>query len=387
MIQKPIYLDYMATTPVDPLVVQTMLAYLDREGKFGNPASTTHIYGLEANEAVSSARKTIADLIGAIPDEIVFTSGATESNNLAILGSAHFYQAKGKHVITLKSEHKSVLDPFFELEREGFNVTRLNPTANGLLDLDELERALRKDTILVSILHVNNEIGVIQDIEAIGKLLKGRGIIFHVDAAQSGGKIPINLKSLPVDLMSFSAHKMYGPKGIGALFVRSQPRIRLKPLIFGGGHERGLRSGTLATHQIMGFAAAFELAIKVMSEEQTRILALRQKLWKPISKLPNIQLNGDEIKRVAGNLNIYINGIATTNLLPAIPDLAVSATSACSSAGSEASHVLRAIGLSEAMCLSSVRISIGRFTTEEDIDTAITSLSNAIISLRGRQVV
>ncbi len=375
---KPIYLDYMATTPIDPRVIERMLAFMGPEAHFGNPASTTHVYGEVAASAVEHARQQIADTIGATPEDIVFTSGATEANNLAIFGAARFYHMKGRHVITLSTEHKAVLDCMKQLSREGFEVTYLTPKADGLLDLGELERALRDDTILVSIMHVNNEIGVIQDIAAIAHMLRGRGIVFHVDAAQSAGKLPIDLSQMPVDLMSFSAHKLYGPKGIGALYVRHRPRIRLQPILFGGGHEHGLRSGTLPTHQIVGMGEAFAIAASCREVEQARLLQLRERLWEGIRMLPGVQLNGHAEQRVASNLNVSFGALEAMNILPAISELAVSTSSACMSAKEDVSHVLRALGMSRERVLSSLRMSVGRYTTDENIDEAIRIICKAI---------
>ncbi|WP_162473149.1 IscS subfamily cysteine desulfurase [Legionella norrlandica] len=368
---KSIYLDYMATTPVDPRVIEKMIKYLGPDGDFGNPASITHEYGRVASLAVERARSQIAEAINASPQEIVFTSGATEADNLAILGSARFYKNKGMHLITMSTEHKAVLDSFHQLEKEGFQVTYLDPESDGLLDLKKLELALRPDTILVSIMHVNNEIGVIQDIASIGELLRNRGIIFHVDAAQSAGKLPIDLNKLSVDLMSFSAHKNYGPKGIGALYVRHKPRIRLQALSYGGGHEGGLRSGTLATHQIVGMGEAFVIAEAERNTEQERILNFRKQLWESIRGLPNIKLNGHEHRRIAGNLNVSFVDLNGDSILLALNELAISTTSACSSASIQPSYVLRAIGLTDDEAQSSIRLSIGRFTQEEQIQKAI----------------
>lgn len=370
-IKVPIYFDYMATTPVDPRVVEHMMQYLGPDGDFGNPASITHDYGKTAALAVDRARAQIADSIHASPQEIIFTSGATEADNLAIIGAAHFYQNKGKHLVTMSTEHKAVLDSFNRLEKEGFNVTYLNPEPDGLLDLNKLEQALQHDTILVSVMHVNNEIGVIQDIAAIGELVRNKGIIFHVDAAQSIGRLPVDLTLISVDLMSLSAHKNYGPKGIGALYVRHKPRIRLQPQTFGGGHENGLRSGTLATHQIVGMGEAFALTDSIREEEQARLLKYRQRLWDGIKHLPGIQLNGDEQRRIAGNLNVSFKGLDGDSLLLTLSDLAVSTMSACSSASIQPSYVLRAIGLTDELAQSSIRLSIGRFTKEEEIEYAI----------------
>lgn len=378
---RPIYLDYMATTPIDPRVIDQMLAYMGPDAHFGNPASTTHVYGKVAAQAVEHARQQIADTIGATPEDMVFTSGATEANNLAILGAARFYHMKGRHVITLSTEHKAVLDCMKQLTREGFEVTYLTPKSDGILDLAELERALRDDTILVSVMHVNNEIGVIQDIAAIADLLKGKGIVFHVDAAQSAGKLPIDVSQISVDLMSFSAHKLYGPKGIGALFVRHRPRIRLQPILFGGGHEHGLRSGTLATHQIVGMGEAFSIAASCLEDEQARLLRLRNRLWDGIRLLPGVQLNGHAEQRVSGHLNISFGSLEAMHILPAISELAVSTSSACMSAKEDVSHVLRALGMSRERALSSLRMSVGRYTTDEQIDDAIRIIDKAITRL------
>ena len=382
MDKYPIYFDYMATTPVDPRVIERMIQYMGPSGHFGNPASVTHVYGQNAALAVERARSQIATSIGATMDDIVFTSGATEANNLAILGAARFYQRKGQHIITMNTEHKAVLDSCRQLEREGFHVTYLEPQGDGILDLSRLVAALREDTVLVSIMHVNNEIGVVQDIAAIGELLRGKGIVFHVDAAQSAGKLAIDLRELSVDLMSFSAHKNYGPKGIGALYVRQKPRIRLQPQSFGGGHEGGLRAGTLPTHQIVGMGEAFALAAAVRADEQSRILRLRQQLWAGISHLSGIQLNGSVTQRVAGNLNFSFSGIDGEALLPALSELAVSTTSACSSASLQPSYVLRALGISNELAKSSVRLSIGRFTTDEEIEAAVAIICRQIHLLR-----
>nr|WP_029489001.1 IscS subfamily cysteine desulfurase [Fluoribacter dumoffii] len=382
MVKIPIYFDYMATTPVDPLVVERMIRYLGPDGDFGNPSSTTHEFGRVAALAVEQARTQVAQSIHASAQDIVFTSGATEANNLAIIGAAHFYQNKGKHLVTMSTEHKAVLDSFNRLEKDGFTVTYLRPEPNGLLNLERLVEVLRPDTILVSIMHVNNEIGVIQDIGAIGTLLRDKGIIFHVDAAQSAGKLPIDLTQLSVDLMSFSAHKNYGPKGIGALYVRHKPRIRLQPQSFGGGHEGGLRSGTLATHQIVGMGEAFALAESVREVEQSRLLKYRHYLWDGIKHLPGIQLNGDKQKRIAGNLNISFAGLDGDSLLLALNELAVSSTSACSSASIQPSYVLREIGLSDELAQNSIRLSIGRFTKEEEVEHAIKVICTQVTRLR-----
>jgi len=378
----PIYLDYSATTPVDPRVAEKMMQYLTLDGAFGNPASRSHRFGWQAEEAVDIARNQIADLVNADPREIVFTSGATESDNLAIKGAAHFYSSKGKHIITCKTEHKAVLDPCRQLEREGFDVTYLDPEPSGLLDLSKLEAAIRDDTVLVSIMHVNNEIGVIQDIAAIGDMCRDRKIIFHVDAAQSVGKLPIDLQALKVDLMSFSAHKVYGPKGIGALYVRRKPRVRLEAQMHGGGHERGMRSGTLPTHQIVGMGEAFRLAREEMAEESDRILALRQRLWNGIKDIEQVYVNGDLEQRVAGNLNVSFAYVEGESLIMALKDLAVSSGSACTSASLEPSYVLRALGRDDELAHSSIRFSIGRYTTEEQVDYAVEVIRAAIVRLR-----
>ena len=382
MSKMPLYFDYMATTPVDPRVIEHMIQYLGPDSHFGNPASSTHVYGKNAALAVERARIQIAEAIHASPQEIVFTSGATESDNLAILGAAYFYKNKGKHLITMSTEHKAVLDSVHHLEKEGFSVTYLQPEPDGLLDIKKLEQALREDTILVSVMHVNNEIGVIQDIAAIGRLLANKGIIFHVDAAQSAGKLTIDLTRLSVDLMSLSAHKFYGPKGVGALYVRHKPRIRLRALTFGGGHEGGMRSGTLPTHQIVGMGEALRLAIEEGDAEQKRILAYRKQLWDGISHIPGIQLNGNEQTRIAGNLNFSFSGLDGNSLLLALSELAVSTSSACSSASIQPSYVLRAIGLSDDLAQSSIRLSIGRFTKKEQIEQAIDIICTQVMRLR-----
>lgn len=381
-IKLPIYLDYSSTTPVDPRVAEKMKDCLTNEGNFGNPASRSHHFGWVAEEAVDIARNQIADLVNADPREIVFTSGATESNNLAIKGAATFYQKRGKHIITLKTEHKAVLDTTRQLEREGFEVTYMMPEPNGLVDLDKLQAEMRDDTVLVSIMHVNNEIGVIQDIAAIGKICRERKIIFHVDAAQSTGKVPIDLQQLNVDLMSFSAHKTYGPKGIGALYVSRKPRVRIEAQIHGGGHERGMRSGTLATHQIVGMGEAFRLAKLEMATENERIKMLRDKLYNGVKDIEAVYLNGDEEQRVAHNLNVSFAYVEGESLIMALKDMAVSSGSACTSASLEPSYVLRALGLTDELAHSSIRFSIGRFTTEEEIDYVIGVIRGAIDKLR-----
>ena len=382
----PIYLDYAATTPMDPRVAEKMCHYLTIDQDFGNPASRSHQFGWKADEAVKKARQQVADLINADPKEIVWTSGATESDNLAIKGVAHFYQKKGKHIITCKTEHKAVLDTCRQLEREGFEVTYLDPEANGLVDLSKLEAAMRDDTILVSLMHVNNEIGVIQDITAIGELTRSKGIIFHVDAAQSAGKVPIDTKTMKVDLMSFSAHKIYGPKGMGALYVRRKPRIRLEAQMHGGGHERGMRSGTLAVHQIVGMGEAFHIAKEEMASENERIRMLRDKLWNGLNDMEEIYLNGDEENRVTGNLNVSFNFVEGESLIMALKDIAVSSGSACTSASLEPSYVLRALGRNDELAHSSIRFSIGRFTTEEDIDYTIKLVREKVEKLRDLSV-
>ena len=361
----PIYMDYSATTPVDPRVADKMCAYLRPDGVFGNPASRSHPFGWDAEAAVDAARRNVADLVNADPKEIVWTSGATESDNLAIKGAAHFYVKKGKHIVTCKTEHKAVLDTCRQLEREGFEVTYLDPEPSGLIDLEKFQAALRDDTILASIMHVNNEIGTIQDIEAIGNITRERKIILHVDAAQSTGKVPIDLQQLNVDLMSFSAHKTYGPKGIGALYVQRKPRVRVEAQMHGGGHERGMRSGTLATHQIVGMGEAFRIAREEMATENERVLALRQRLWEGLNGMEQVFLNGDEERRVAGNLNVSFAFVEGESLIMALKDLAVSSGSACTSASLEPSYVLRALGREDELAHSSIRFTLGRFSTQE----------------------
>ena len=378
----PIYLDYSATTPADVRVAEKMAACMTIDGDFGNPASRSHVFGWKSDELVNEARQHVAALINADPKEIVWTSGATESDNLAIKGAAHFYQRKGKHIITCKTEHKAVLDTCRQLEREGFEVTYLDPEENGLVDLAKLEAAMRDDTVLVSIMHVNNEIGVIQDIAAIGKLCRSRGIIFHVDAAQSAGKVEIDLANLDVDLMSFSAHKIYGPKGIGALYVQRKPRVRIEAQMHGGGHERGMRSGTLAVHQIVGMGEAFRIAKEEMVEENARILTLRNRLWDGLKDMEEVYLNGDVEHHVAGNLNVSFNFVEGESLIMALKDIAVSSGSACTSASLEPSYVLRAIGRNDELAHSSIRFSIGRFTTEEEIDYTIQLVKSKVAKLR-----
>jgi cysteine desulfurase len=376
----PIYMDYSATTPVDPRVVDKMIPYLREQ--FGNPASRSHAYGWDAERAVEEARENVAALVNADPREIIWTSGATESDNLAIKGAAHFYKSKGKHIITVKTEHKAVLDTTRELEREGFEVTYLDVKDDGLIDLDVFKAALRPDTILVSVMSVNNEIGVIQDIEAIGEITREKGIIFHVDAAQATGKIEIDLQKLKVDLMSFSAHKTYGPKGIGALYVRRKPRIRIEAQMHGGGHERGMRSGTLATHQIVGMGEAFRIAREEMATENERIRMLRDRLLRGLSEMEETYVNGDMEHRVPHNLNISFNFVEGESLIMAVKDVAVSSGSACTSASLEPSYVLRALGRNDELAHSSIRFTVGRFTTEQDVDYVINLLKTKISKLR-----
>jgi cysteine desulfurase len=376
----PIYLDYSATTPVDERVLEAMLPYLRQD--FGNPASRSHAFGWKAEEAVEHARSQVARLVGCDPKELVWTSGATESINLALKGAAHFYKDKGRHIITVKTEHKATLDTCRELEREGFEVTYLDVLPNGLLDMQVFASSLRPDTILVSVMAVNNEIGVIQDIAAIGELCRSRGIVFHVDSAQATGKILIDLQALKVDLMSFSAHKTYGPKGVGALFVRRKPRVRLEPLIHGGGHERGMRSGTLPTHQIVGMGMAFEIAQAEMATENERVRMLRDRLWSGLSQIEAVYLNGDLDQRVPHNLNVSFNYVEGESLLMAVKDIAVSSGSACTSASLEPSYVLRALGRSDELAHSSIRFSVGRFTSEADIDFAVSLLKDKVAKLR-----
>ena len=380
--KHPIFLDYMATTPVDERVAEKICACLTRDGVFGNPASRSHAFGWEAEAAVEEARKQVANLVGANPKEIIFTSGATESDNLAIKGAAHFYKKKGNHIVTCKTEHKAVLDTCRHLEREGYEVTYLDPEPNGLLDLNKFEQTLRDDTILVSIMHVNNEIGVIQDIAAIGEICRDRKVLFHVDAAQSPGKVPINLDELKVDLMSFSAHKVYGPKGIGALYVQRKPRVRLEAQMHGGGHERGLRSGTLPTHQIVGMGEAFRIASEEMGQEGKRLLSLISRLWDGLKEIEEVYINGDLEQRIPGNLNVSFNYVEGESLMMALKDLAISSGSACTSASLEPSYVLRALGRNDELAHSSIRFSIGRFTTEQDIDYTIDHVKTAVAKLR-----
>jgi len=378
----PIYFDYSATTPVDPRVAEKMADCLTNDGNFGNPASRSHAYGWEAEAAVEEARGQIAGLLNADPREIVWTSGATEANNLAIKGCAHFNQKKGKHVITSKIEHKAVLDTCRQLEREGFEVTYLDPDSDGIIQPEAVAEAIREDTTVVSLMHVNNEIGTINDIAAIGEICRERKVFFHVDAAQSAGKISIDMDAMKVDMMSLSAHKIYGPKGIGALYVRRKPRVRIEAQMHGGGHERGMRSGTLATHQIVGMGEAFRVAQEEMVEENKRILALRNRFWDGLSNMEEVQVNGSLTQRVAGNLNISFAYVEGESLIMALKDLAVSSGSACTSASLEPSYVLRALGLDDEQAHSSIRFSIGRFTTEEEIDFAIEKIRDAVEKLR-----
>jgi len=379
---NPIYFDYSATTPVDPRVVEKMMHCLSMDGNFGNPASRSHLFGWKAEEAVEEARQHVADLVNCDPREIVWTSGATESDNLALKGVAHFYQSKGKHIITSKIEHKAVLDSCRQLEREGFEVTYLDPDQHGLVHPQAVADAIREDTILVSLMHVNNEIGVITDIKAIGEICRDRKVIFHVDAAQSAGKIPIDLQDLKVDLMSFSAHKAYGPKGIGALYVCRKPRVRLEAQMHGGGHERGMRSGTLPTHQIVGMGEAFRIAREEMASENERLMALRDRFLKGLDGMEEVYVNGDLDHRVPGNLNVSFNFVEGESLIIALKDLAVSSGSACTSASLEPSYVLRALGMYDELAHSSLRLSFGRFTTEEDVDTAVSKVREAVGKLR-----
>ncbi|MFT6641305.1 MAG: cysteine desulfurase [Flavobacteriaceae bacterium] len=378
----PIYMDYSATTPVDERVAAKMSECLTKQGHFGNPASRSHPFGWRADELVEEARENVAKLLGADAKEIDWTSGATESDNLAIKGAALFNVKKGKHIVTLKTEHKAVLDTCRQLEREGFEITYLDPLENGLLDLDVFTAALRDDTTVVSIMHVNNEIGVIQDLAAIGKITRERGIVFHVDAAQSPGKVAIDVNAMNVDLMSLCAHKVYGPKGIGALYVRRKPRIRLEAQIHGGGHERGMRSGTLATHQIVGMGEAFRIAHEEMDVENERMRVLRDRLWNGFIDMEEIYLNGDMAKRIPGNLNVSFNFVEGESLIMSMKDIAVSSGSACTSASLEPSYVLRAIGRNDELAHSSIRFTIGRFTTEEEVDFTIKQTREAVEKLR-----
>ena len=378
----PIYLDYSATTPVDPRVAAKMIECLTNEGNFGNPASRSHAFGWKAEEAVENARRQVAELVNADPREIVWTSGATESDNLAIKGVAHFYASKGKHIVTTKIEHKAVLDTTRQLEREGFEVTYIEPGEDGIVTPAMVEAALRDDTILVSVMHVNNEIGTINDITAIGELTRSRGILFHVDAAQSTGKVEIDLEKMKVDLMSFSAHKTYGPKGVGALYVRRKPRVRLEAQMHGGGHERGMRSGTLATHQLVGMGEAFRIAKDEMAQENERVRSMRDRFYKQVEHLEELYVNGSLTARVPHNLNLSFNYVEGESLIMALKDLAVSSGSACTSASLEPSYVLRALGRNDELAHSSIRFTFGRFTTEEEIDYAAQKVCEAVTKLR-----
>lgn len=378
----PIYLDYSATTPVDPRVAEAMATCLTTEGNFGNPASRSHSFGWQAEEAVENARRQVAELLNADPREIVWTSGATEADNLAIKGCAHFNQKKGKHIITSKIEHKAVLDTCRQLEREGFEVTYLDPDSDGIIQPEAVADAIREDTTVVSLMHVNNEIGTINDIAAIGEICREKKVFFHVDAAQSPGKAEIDMETMKVDMMSLSAHKIYGPKGIGALYVRRKPRVRIEAQMHGGGHERGMRSGTLPTHQIVGMGEAFRIARAEMADENVRILKLRNKLWDGVRDMEEVYLNGSLSHRVAGNLNVSFAFVEGESLIMALKDLAVSSGSACTSASLEPSYVLRALGLDDELAHSSIRFSIGRFTTEEEIDHAVSIIRDAVIKLR-----
>lgn len=378
----PIYLDYSATTPVDERVAKSMAECLTLQGNFGNPASRSHPFGWKAEEAVEEARRNVAEIIGAVPKEIVWTSGATESDNLAIKGAAEFNQKKGKHIITMKTEHKAVLDTCRQLERDGFEVSYMDPMENGLLDLEAFKKEIREDTTVVSIMHVNNEIGVIQDIAAIGAITREKGILFHVDAAQSPGKVAIDVDEMNVDLMSLCAHKVYGPKGIGALYVRRKPRVRLEAQIHGGGHERGMRSGTLATHQIVGMGEAFRIAREEMATETAHMRKLRDRLWNGVKDMEEIYLNGDLEQRIPGNLNISFNFVEGESLIMSLKDIAVSSGSACTSSSLEPSYVLRAIGRNDELAHSSIRFTMGRFSTEEEVDFTIEKVREAVQKLR-----
>ena len=378
----PVYLDNSATTPVDPRVAEKMMACLTQDGNFGNPASRSHLFGWRAEEAVEEARLQVASLIKADSREIVWTSGATEANNLALKGVAHSYRQKGRHIITSMIEHKAVLDPCKQLEKEGFEVTYLQPDSHGVISPSQVKEALREDTILVSLMHGNNELGVLTDIAAIGELTRSRGVFLHVDAAQTTGKVEIDVNAMKVDLMSLTAHKTYGPKGIGALFVRRSPKVKLEAQIHGGGHERGMRSGTLATHQIVGMGEAFRLAAEEMAQDCDRIKALRERLWSSLNEMTGVHLNGDSDNRVAGVINVGFSGVDGEVLLMSLSDIAVSSGSACTSASLEPSYVLRAIGLADDLAHSSLRLSVGRFTSEEDVDFVAETIKNAVIRLR-----
>ena len=378
----PIYLDYLSTTPVDPRVVAAMTACMSTEGVYGNAASRSHVFGWQAEEAVENARSQVAELINADPREIVWTSGATESDNLAIKGVAHFYHKKGKHIVTSKIEHKAVLDTCSQLEREGYEVTYLDPNEQGLTTPEMVEAALREDTILASVMHANNEIGVVNDIAGIGEICRAAGVLFHVDGAQGVGKIPVDMEQMKVDLLSMSAHKMYGPKGVGALYVRRKPRVRLEAQMHGGGHERGMRSGTLATHQLVGFGEAARIAHEEMATESAQLEALRERFWDAISDIPEVYINGDREQRLPGALNVSFAFVEGESLIMSLRDLAISSGSACTSASLEPSYVLRALGLNDEMAHSSLRFSFGRFTTEAEVDHAVQCVRHAVEKLR-----
>ncbi len=380
--QLPIYLDYSSTNPVDPRVASKMMECLTLDGNFGNPASRSHMSGWKAEEAVETARRQVADLINCDPREIVWTSGATESDNLAIKGAAQFYQDKGRHLVTSAIEHKAVLDSCQQLEREGFSVTYLTPDSRGMISPEQVAAVIRPDTTLVSLMHVNNEIGVVSDIRAIGEVTRQHGVLLQVDAAQSAGKVAIDLSQMHIDLMSLTAHKIYGPKGIGALYVRRQPKVRIKPQVHGGGHEQGMRSGTLPTHQIVGMGEAFALAMNEMAAENARILALRNRLLNGLTDIPAMSVNGDLEQRVPGNLNVSFGYVEGESLMLALRDLEISSGSACTSASLEPSYVLHALGLSDELAHSSVRITVGRFSTEEEVDYAVAVIKKAVAKLR-----
>ena len=381
-VSTPIYLDYLSTTPVDPRVVAAMTACMSTEGVYGNAASRSHVFGWKAEEAVENARGQVAELINADPREIVWTSGATESDNLAIKGVAHFYHKKGKHIVTSKIEHKAVLDTCRQLEREGYEVTYLDPDEQGLTTPEMVQAALREDTILASVMHANNEIGVVNDIAGIGEICRAAGVLFHVDGAQGVGKIPVDMEQMKVDLLSMSAHKMYGPKGVGALYVRRKPRVRLEAQMHGGGHERGMRSGTLATHQLVGFGEAARIAHEEMAAESAQLEALRERFWDAISDIPEVYINGDREQRLPGALNVSFAFVEGESLIMSLRDLAISSGSACTSASLEPSYVLRALGLNDEMAHSSLRFSFGRFTTEAEVDHAVQCVRHAVEKLR-----
>ncbi len=374
----PIYLDYMSTTPMDKRVVNEVVKYMDVDGCFGNPSSSTHRFGIQASAAVEKARKNVAKLINAEPFEVFFTSGATESDNLAIRGAALFHQRRGKHLITSEIEHKAVLDVFRQLEREGFEVTYLKPDENGLVSASSLSEAIRDDTILVSLMYVNNEIGTIQDVEGYAAITSASGVLLHVDASQAAGKLPIDLKKIPIDLLSLTAHKIYGPKGVGALYIKQKPKVRIQPVIFGGGQEQGVRPGTLPTHQIVGFGEACKLALNEMGEEQDRLVKLRNKLWLQLKNIEGIRLNGDLENRIGNNLNVCFEGLNGESLIFALKDIAVSSGSACTSSTVEPSYVLRAMGVPDLLADTAIRISIGRFTTEEEVDYCAQYIQNTV---------